>query len=200
MTLELNWSPNGRGPSNPCEPSIPPSGAASAVEFLRQNVAPDRKGVGLKYIFGSDFPYRNTGSLGTLTCDNADTRPSLGKGGFSNVWGASILPYLQRDIDRWPITIDQLAPHYRAVLGRMDISATNDELARTFPLYTDRSTPLRGSRQAEALWRTFDATSRGLTQPELSLAHRGSLSGPKRRGTPPAASIAAFACMGVRTI
>jgi choline dehydrogenase-like flavoprotein len=120
------------------------------VAFLKTNVAPGRKGVGLKYIFGSDFPYRHVESLASLTRINCDTTPSLGKGGFSNVWGASMLPYLQKDIDRWPITIDDLAPHYRAVLRRMDVSATDDELALWFPLYTDRAGPLRSSRQAES--------------------------------------------------
>jgi len=120
------------------------------VAFLKHNVAPDRKGVGVKYVFGSDFPYRHVESLATLARVNSDTTPSLGKGGFSNVWGSAMLPYLQDDIQRWPITIDDLAPHYRAVLGRMDVSATIDELACKFPLYTERAVPLRSSRQTES--------------------------------------------------
>lgn len=122
-----------------------------SVAFLKKNVAPDAKGIGLKYLFGSDFPYRDLTQLATFTRSGAHTSPSLAKGGFSNVWGSAMLPYLQRDIDRWPIRIDELAPHYQAVLGAMNVSARTDDLAETFPLYTDKAVPLRLSRQAAAL-------------------------------------------------
>jgi choline dehydrogenase-like flavoprotein len=121
------------------------------VAFLKKNVAPDAKGIGLKYLFGSDFPYRDVAQLATFARSGADTSPSLAKGGFSNVWGSAMLPYLQRDIERWPIRIDDLAPHYQAVLGAMNVSARTDDLAKTFPLYTDDAVPLRMSRQASAL-------------------------------------------------
>jgi len=129
----------------------PPLWHGRNVAFLKNNVAPDAKGIGLKYLFGSDFPYRDVDRLAAITGHGADTTPSLAKGGFSNIWGASMLPYLQRDIGRWPITIADLAPHYRAVLGAMDLSARTDALSELFPLYTERAVPLRPSRQAAAL-------------------------------------------------
>jgi choline dehydrogenase-like flavoprotein len=129
----------------------PGSWHGKRVEFLKKNVAPDRKGVGLKYVYGSDFPYRDVEVLASLKRTRADTTPSLARGGFSNVWGAAILPYIASDIDAWPISINDLVPHYRAILAGMDVSATDDDLARVFPLYTDRHHPLRASRQAQSL-------------------------------------------------
>ncbi len=120
------------------------------VQFIKSNVAPDRKGVGLKYAYGSDFPYRGIDQLGKLERINADTSPSLARGGFSNVWGSAVMPYIGSDIDKWPITIDELAPHYTAVLNSMQLSAATDDLAELFPIYTDRARPLRSSRQAQA--------------------------------------------------
>ncbi len=120
------------------------------VQFIKSNVAPDRKGVGLKYAYGSDFPYRGIEQLAHFDRVNADTSPSLARGGFSNVWGSAVMPYCASDIEKWPVTIDDLAPHYEAVLKSMDLSATQDDLATLFPLYTDRAAPLQSSRQAQA--------------------------------------------------
>ena len=43
-------------------------------------------------------------------------RPSYAVGGLSNVWGAGILPYADRDLSGWPITASDLTDGYRAVL------------------------------------------------------------------------------------
>lgn len=130
--------------------SNPSDWRGERVQFIKSNVAPDRKGVGLKYAYGSDFPYRGIDQLATLNRVNADTSPSLARGGFSNVWGSAVMPYIASDIPKWPITIDELAPHYKAVLEAMNLSATNDDLATLFPLYTDQARPLRSSRQGQA--------------------------------------------------
>jgi choline dehydrogenase-like flavoprotein len=75
--------------------------------------------------------------------------PSLAKGGFSNVWGAAMLPYLQEDIDDWPLTINDLAPHYRAATAITGLAAKHDDLESRFPLYTDQLTDLQPSRQVK---------------------------------------------------
>jgi hypothetical protein len=36
---------------------------------------------------------------------------SMGKGGLSATWGTAVMPYRQKDIEDWPITADDLAPH-----------------------------------------------------------------------------------------
>lgn len=107
--------------------------------------------VPLKPAYGSLFPYANDDPDLPISCRNAETLPSLARGGLSNSWGASVLPYRQRDIEDWPISLDELEPHYRAVLRFMPIVAEHDELAQTLPLYTDSPGKLRRSDQAEAL-------------------------------------------------
>ena len=121
------------------------------TSFLRRNVAPDRKGVGVKYVYGSDYPYRDAERFLPMSKEGCDTTVSFAVGGFSNVWGATILPYLAEDTRDWPFPIADLGPHYRNVLSFVDSSIEQDELAGLFPTYSGGGQALRRSRQAEAL-------------------------------------------------
>jgi choline dehydrogenase-like flavoprotein len=62
--------------------------------------------------------------------------PSLARGGLSNVWGASVLPFAASDIDDWPINMIDLRPHYEAVSRMLDISSRpGGTLETLFPNY-----------------------------------------------------------------
>ncbi len=126
------------------------------------------KHVPLKPAYGSLFPYAIDDPDLPITCVNADTLPSLALGGLSNSWGASILPFRQGDIEDWPIALAELEPHYKAVLRFVPIAAEYDELAETFPLYTESPGILRRSPQTKALLsrmrrRTDALTTAGFT-------------------------------------
>ena len=43
-----------------------------------------------------------------MTNQNINFKPSFAFGGFSNVWGATIMPYTESDIIDWPINIKDL--------------------------------------------------------------------------------------------
>jgi choline dehydrogenase-like flavoprotein len=109
------------------------------------------KHVPLKPVYGSLFPYAlNDPDLPVVT-EAAETLPSLAYGGLSNSWGASMLPFRQRDIADWPISLVELEPHYEAVLRFVPVAAQHDELSATLPLYTDSPGTLRRGPQAKAL-------------------------------------------------
>ena len=55
-------------------------------------------------------------------------------GGFSNVWGAQIMPFSKRTFERWPITWADMEPHYRTALGEMTLAGEEDDLSELFPL------------------------------------------------------------------
>lgn len=129
--------------------------------FLKENVGGGASGIRLKLAYGSDFPYRRVPGATSFICDGADTKPSYAQGGLSTVWGAAVLPYRQQDLDGWPITADDLAPAYRAVLKWMPLSARRDDLEELFPLYSDTYSPLPLSRQAISL---LDSLERRKTQ------------------------------------
>jgi choline dehydrogenase-like flavoprotein len=109
----------------------------------------DIKHIPLKPAYGSLFPYALDDPDLPITNENADALSSLAYGGLSNTWGASILPFRQTDIDDWPISLNDLKPHYEAVLRFVPLAAEHDELAEILPLYTDAPGTLRRGPQAE---------------------------------------------------
>lgn len=123
-----------------------------ALTALTGAMVPDFKGVPLKLAYGSDYPYRSAERLMPMRQgDDTYVRSSLAVGGLSNVWGASMLPVMQADVEDWPLRVADLAPHYRAVLDVVPLAGREDALAPLLPLYTERPKPMRPSRQAAAL-------------------------------------------------
>ncbi|HEY2283994.1 MAG TPA: GMC oxidoreductase [Solirubrobacteraceae bacterium] len=111
----------------------------------------DIRKIPLKPAYGSLFPYALDDPDLPVACNDAETLPSLACGGLSNAWGASILPFRRRDIEDWPISLDELEPHYRAVLRFVPIAAEHDELSEILPLYADSPSALRHGPQTEML-------------------------------------------------
>ena len=122
----------------------------ASLNSLKESTSPGVKGVSRKYVYGSDFPYREVDNLIPTQSIDCEVSPSLAKGGFSNVWGAGVLPYVENDIADWPISIADLAPHYEAVFSFLDLSAVRDDLEFSYPLYQRSPQALRPSRQAVA--------------------------------------------------
>ena len=89
-----------------------------------------------KLLFGSDFPYRDRGQRTALTAAaGANARAvSAAFGGFSNVWGAQIMPFSRATIDRWPVAYDELLPHYAAILRHLPYAAADDDYSEVLPL------------------------------------------------------------------
>src|SRR5438477_7499690 len=139
---------------------------------------PEVDGVPLKLVYGSDFAYREAGEHLGVQYAGVGLRPSLARGGLSNVWGAAVMPFAQRDISDWPLGLDALARHYSAVLELTGLAAVHDSLESFFPLYTDKLTLLQSSRQASQLLERMEAnrqalTSRGIHFGRARLAVRG---------------------------
>jgi choline dehydrogenase-like flavoprotein len=109
------------------------------------------KDVPLKPAYGSLFPYALDDPDLPIERERVETLPSLARGGLSNSWGASIMPYRARDIEDWPIPLRELEPHYEAVLRFVPNAGQHDELAELVPLYTDAPGPLRRTAQTEML-------------------------------------------------
>jgi choline dehydrogenase-like flavoprotein len=128
----------------------------SAIKLFRENMHSAASGIPLKYTYGSNFPYRLNEQDSTHQTSGMALLPSLAKGGLSNVWGSAVLPYIQQDIENWPVRIEDLDPHYRSVLSFMPLAGTTDGIAERFPLYTDKPNQLSRSRQARDLLATLE--------------------------------------------
>lgn len=133
--------------------ALDPDGWTPAmVQALTGKVEASAEGVQIKKVFGSDYPYREVDKFIPRHSSNiGHFTPSLAAGGFSNVWGAAVLPYSPKDIQSWPITQEDLAPHYISAMTALGVSAANDELANLFPLYTDAYSTLKPSKQIREL-------------------------------------------------
>lgn len=118
-------------------------------------------------LFGSNFLFRTPADAAHwgVAGDIHGLRPSFAQGGLSNGWGASVLPYHQADIADWPVTIDQLNPHYRRVAQIAHVTGHDDRLAALFPVLADiprRSLPV--SRQARELVMRLERRADSLAQ------------------------------------
>ena len=128
------------------EPESWPVGLAQSA---RGSFPVTARRVPLKPAYGSLFPYALDDMDLPVTRDGVETLPSLAVGGLSNAWGASVLPVRERDIDDWPIALEDLVPHYAAVLRFMPLAAESDELAEVLPLYTSEARRLRRTPQMD---------------------------------------------------
>ena len=116
---------------------------------LKGDMTASAKGIPLKLLFGSDFPYRETAEKIPWRGVGIGVQPSLAFGGLSNVWGAAMLPFRDDDLAGWPVKNAQLEKHYRAVLEFTGLAAQRDELEEIFPLHSENFHALPSSRQAD---------------------------------------------------
>ncbi len=107
------------------------------VERISHQPVPTRRGLlPQKRTYGSDFPFRDVGQLEGIEALGA-ANPSVvsgAYGGFSNIWGAQIMPFSKATFERWPITLAEMEPHYRTALSEMTLAGEDDDLAELFPL------------------------------------------------------------------
>jgi choline dehydrogenase-like flavoprotein len=160
-----------------------PSWDEASLSLLREGVEVATSGIPLKLVYGSEFPYRDPLDQ-PMTTDGVHAKSSFARGGLSNVWGASVLPYRTQDMREWPITVEDLAPHYRAALKLMPFSARIDGLEAQFPLHHDNPGRLDSSKQASDFLRDLELgksslVSRGITFGTSRLAIQAGVSGGK---------------------
>ncbi len=110
--------------------------------------------------FGSDFLFRVPPGLENFA-DNGGVhglKPSFARGGLSNGWGASVLPYHRQDFEGWPIGLADLAPHYQAIAPLVGMAAARDGLADFYTGVTiGEDRPLPQSAQARELLARMEA-------------------------------------------
>ncbi|MHB8491568.1 MAG: GMC oxidoreductase [Solirubrobacteraceae bacterium] len=128
-----------------------PSRWSAADIALTGYHADAKSGAGYKQLFGSDVAFRADGALELEADAGVGARPSYTLGGLSNVWGAGVLPYTDRDLAGWPLTASDLAAGYRAAFQIMPHAAEEDELAGRYPLVSAPDGPLLRSDLGERL-------------------------------------------------
>jgi choline dehydrogenase-like flavoprotein len=112
---------------------------AVARQLTQQPAAEVKGELPQKKMFGSDFPFRDRGQLESFATAPGGNRwvVSGAFGGFSNAWGAQVMPFSRATIDQWPVGYDDLLPHYRAVLEQIPFAGADDDYSELFPLLAD---------------------------------------------------------------
>jgi choline dehydrogenase-like flavoprotein len=138
--------------------------------FARAGLAADAK-IPLKTAFGSDFPYGREATFdGGQQPSGFGLLPSQGFGGFSNVWGATLLRLIDSDMKGWPFGLDALAAGYGAVEAMLPISAHHDGLSKKYPT-TPAPHALKPSDQAAKLLHNLERRLASEERAGLAFGH-----------------------------
>ena len=129
----------------------PKQWSAGQLKAFKAGMIAGAKGIPLKLAYGSDYTYREAELHLPADYQGVALRPSLGRGGFSAVWGAAMMAYSEEDTANLPIRSGELAEHYSAVAKLTGMSAVHDDLEKIFPLHAEPSAALMLSRQAKIL-------------------------------------------------
>jgi ferredoxin len=123
------------------------------LDISTRPVATPIEGLPEKRAYGSDYPFRDSGQLSPIAVERGvnDALISGAYGGFSSVWGAQLLPFPDGAFESWPVSAEELAPHYRAVLAAVPYAAADDDLATVLPLHAPPRDPMPLSPRAAAV-------------------------------------------------
>ncbi len=144
---------------------------AGTIEQFKARTDSGIRGIPMKYLYGSDFPFQKIDEFVPVSAQNVDCLPTLAKAGFSNIWGANVLPYRAEDIGDWPVSVEELAPHYQAVFEFMDLAASEDDLAPLLPLYTKRFQTLEDCAQTKSFLNDLNRSKGNLNSHGIQFGH-----------------------------
>jgi len=115
--------------------------------------ASETEAVHSKRSYGSNYAFDDqNNAVGVDWQDGKCFNYSLAFGGLTNIWGSSMLPYRAEDIADWPITLSDLAPHYRSIMEMVPCTETRgDDIDEILPSYSTQSNRIHLSRQGQAL-------------------------------------------------
>ncbi len=113
-------------------------------------------GIPRKLHFGSDFVFQEPDQLVPLGTDCASMFRSFAAGGFSNIWGAVIQPVQEDELQDWPVSGKEFAPHYAEMDRILGSSSVPD---------------LHPSSQAKALFSDLTENSHVLQREGISFEY-----------------------------
>ena len=137
------------------------------LDLVRRVGPAAANGIPRKLYFGSDFSFREIDPLDELRVSKASIHRSFAAGGFSNVWGAVFQPLPAEEMKGWPVTCEELAPHYAAV-RKLLCDATDASNVRQSGESCPPASKLRPSSQAERLYADLQSNRQKLDRAGVS--------------------------------
>lgn len=112
------------------------------IARIKENPSFERGGVPRRRLFGSDYVFAGHRQHSPLELEGTRLEPTYARGGYSAVWGASMLPIAETDLSDWPVSPQELEPYYHKVLKDLPLSAEPGNHEPHFPLYRDDLDPI----------------------------------------------------------
>jgi hypothetical protein len=106
-----------------------------------------------KMHFGSDYIYAEQRPFAQVITNTAGRAPfpTFARGGFSNIWGAAVLPPDSCDMADWPISRGAMEPYFRKVAETLPLCGDGGSLSQSFPAYRSALGHLDPGPQGAAL-------------------------------------------------
>ena len=82
---------------------------------------------------------------------------SFAQGGLAQAWTAGCYPFNADELEDFPFSYGDLAPHYDEVARRIGITGTADDLTRFMPLHDHLLPPLNLDQHSDRLLRTYES-------------------------------------------
>lgn len=98
---------------------------------FKKGSLPKKVHFGSDYIYASDRPFAHLKPL----VEGRAPFPTFAKGGFSNIWGAAVLPTDACDMTDWPVSAAEMERYYRKVAQLLPICGGEGTLDTSFPPY-----------------------------------------------------------------
>jgi choline dehydrogenase-like flavoprotein len=118
-----------------------------------------------KMHFGSDYIYAESRPFAQVITNTAGRAPfpTFARGGFSNIWGAAVLPPDACDMADWPISRASMEPYFRKVAETLPLCGDGGSLSQSFPAYRSALGHLDPGPQGAALLHDLDHAEGQLT-------------------------------------
>jgi choline dehydrogenase-like flavoprotein len=122
-----------------------------------------------KMHFGSDYIYAADRSFAPVESRTGGRLPypTFARGGFSNIWGAAVLPPDQCDMADWPVSRAEMEPFFRAAAQLIPLAGGEGTLDAAFPSYKEALGELDPSPQGQALLRDLRRAGPRLSAAQL---------------------------------
>lgn len=162
----------GRSGEEPPEPEMPMERLKAELDdpvsfFLGENFGsltlPNSEDEYYGFPPSKDFVF--DGSVGSeLRGDGFSPLVSYARGGLARAWTASVYPFNDHDLTRFPFSHSELAPYYAAAAERIGVTGHEDDLARFIPLHPGLEEPLRLDSHSRHLLETYERKSGDLNE------------------------------------
>jgi hypothetical protein len=95
------------------------------LEENDEYIFPNLDRLSLKTKFDSDLAYRHFPKGPEINVGESEVKQSFEGGGLSSIWGATILPYTERDITNWPLNLSQLKESYQFISKKIPVTSSD---------------------------------------------------------------------------